>query len=395
MITPCEIEQQCQKWWKDVLISHINAIAFFPKEINHIGKITSRDIIEKFPDYQQSLAVLRKDAKPNKKWGYSLIETKRYFKKIGAQKVPDKIVIETLDDYLKLTKKGTEYQTFLRNYELIITELPSLKEWIIQHPQKLIEHDVWIEILKVCKYFISTPKPNLYVRELPINVHTKFITNNQRIISDLLNNLLPSDSINQEFTSSNDFEKRFYLKYPEPLVRFRIGDKQVSKIYFSGVNDISIPVSQFEQLQLPIERVLIVENKLNLLTIALTFPELEKTIIIFGSGYNVRILKNVLWLRNVELLYWGDLDVHGFEILSQFRGYFPQTQSILMDKETFDKFFENDTGTPTKITEELNLTNEEIQLYELLKIQNQRLEQEKIPLPYVKRWLNRHGFAGF
>ena len=92
----------------------------------------------------------------------------------------------------------------------------------------------------------------------------------------------------------------------------------------------------------------------------------------------------------MELLYWGDLDAQGFEILSQFRGYFPHTQSILMDWETFEKFFEHDAGTPTKITGKLNLTNDELQLYELLKMNNWRLEQEKVRLSYVKEWLNRH-----
>ena len=36
----------------------------------------------------------------------------------------------------------------------------------------------------------------------------------------------------------------------------------------------------------------------------------------------------------------------GFEILSQFRSYFPQTQSLLMDRTTFDTYFEGDKGTP-------------------------------------------------
>ena len=70
------------------------------------------------------------------------------------------------------------------------------------------------------------------------------------------------------------------------------------------------------------------------------------------------------------LLYWGDIDAQGFEILSQFRGYFPQTKSILMDKQTFEKFFENDNGTQTNISTKLNLTEDEQELYEMLKTNN-------------------------
>ncbi len=111
---------------------------------------------------------------------------------------------------------------------------------------------------------------------------------------------------------------------------------------------------------------------------------MDKTIAIFESGYSVNNLKKTQWFSAVELFYWGDIDVQGFEILSQFRSYFPHAQSMLMDKVTFEKFFENDNGTPTNVSATLNLTEQEQQLYELLKINNWGLEQEKIPLYWIK-----------
>ena len=115
---------------------------------------------------------------------------------------------------------------------------------------------------------------------------------------------------------------------------------------------------------------------------------MNKAIAIFGSGYSVYNLKNVNWFSNRELLYWGDIDVQGFEILSQFRGYFPHVKSILMDKQTFDRFFENDLGTVSNITIELNLTDTEQDLYNILKLNNWRLEQEKIPFDYVNKYFH-------
>jgi hypothetical protein len=114
---------------------------------------------------------------------------------------------------------------------------------------------------------------------------------------------------------------------------------------------------------------------------------IDKSIVIFGSGYGIENLKNIQWLHNVELFYWGDLDVQGFEILSQFRDYISHTKSILMDEITFEKYFEKDKGTPTKITTTLNLTEDEQQLYDLLKSNNWRLEQEKIPQEYVNEFI--------
>jgi hypothetical protein len=231
----------------------------------------------------------------------------------------------------------------------------------------------------VCHYFKHNPKPNLYIRELPVQVHTKFIENNKGILKELLDILIDEHANKNE----PNFEERFNLKYAEPLVRFRILDRSISRQYFSGIDDLSIPVSQFEQLELPVKRIFVVENKTNLLTIGLTFPELDKTIVIFGSGYKIENLKNVKWFKNTDLFYWGDLDIQGFEILSQFRHYFPSVQSILMDKATFKHFEKERVDGKENKNSAPNLTDKEQELYELLKTNNWRLEQEKISLEYV------------
>jgi hypothetical protein len=228
----------------------------------------------------------------------------------------------------------------------------------------------------------------LYIRELPIKVHTKFIELNQSLIKELLN-ILISEHINSE---EKQFEKRFNLKYAEPQIRFKVLDKEIAEKSFSAIDNIAVPISQFESLNLPINKVLVVENKTTLYT-ALTLPKMEKTIAIFGSGYSVANLKNVKWFENIELLYWGDIDVQGFEILSQFRGYFQQTKSILMDLVTFEKFFENDLGTQTNIGTSLNLTDSEQELYDILKTNNWRLEQEKIPYDYVNQFFNNESLT--
>jgi hypothetical protein len=112
---------------------------------------------------------------------------------------------------------------------------------------------------------------------------------------------------------------------------------------------------------------------------------MDKTIAIFGQGNAVTNIQNAKWLNDITVLYWGDIDVHGFEMLSRIRKHFNHTQSVLMDKTTFDKYFDNDSGKPTTDTTTLNLTDNERELYNLLKTNNWRLEQEKIPFEYVNR----------
>ena len=379
MITAEEIKKKTENIYAEYLKSIVTEDSFFPKTIR-----SNKSVSSDFSEMRKELSDVIEHSKDRKGFGYTITYKQVNTKKHGVQSLPEEIGFQTETDFLKYLHKEKEVAQFKNGYSLILSHFPDLKEWIIKHPIKVIENqEKWNDLLKVCNYFIEKPNPNLYIRELPIQVHTKFIETNKGIIKELLD-ILIKEHINQE---EPNFEKRFNLKYAEPTVRFRILDKQISQKYFSKVNDLSIPISQFEQLELPIKNVFIVENKTNLLTIALTLPELEKTIVVFGSGYKVEILKNVEWFNKTDIFYWGDLDAQGFEILSQFRGYFPHTKSFLMDIETFDNFFEEDKGTPSKIFTNLNLTKEEKQLYEYLKENNWRLEQEKIPLEYVKNKL--------
>lgn len=146
MITPKEIKEQCLKWWGDVLLSSI----VFPKEINRIGKVNSKDILNKLSDYKRSIELLKCNSKENEKLGYRLIMQERQFEKIGKQPIPEKIIIDSVEDYLQVTGKVKDYQTFLKNQSLINQELPILKEWIKVNPLKLIEHYTWFDTLKIC-----------------------------------------------------------------------------------------------------------------------------------------------------------------------------------------------------------------------------------------------------
>jgi hypothetical protein len=381
MISPEEIKVKAGKKYFSFLQSWMEGKPF-EKLVIRGDKTYAKASLSEF---EKEILLLISQSRIKKGYGYTLAFQQVKTKYLGTQDLPTAIYFDTEQDLLKYLSKEKEVILFKENQEKIISTFPILKEWTIQNPSKIIQHPAeWDNLLKVCQYFKQTPVPNLYIRELPVRVHTKFIEKNQSILGELLDNLIPEYVNHQEKT----FEKRFNLKTSEKLVRFKILDKEISRVFFSGIDDIAIPVSQFEKLNLPVKKVIIVENKTTLYT-TLTLPKMDKAIAIFGSGYSVSHLKQALWLNNIELLYWGDIDVQGFEILSQFRGYFPQTKSILMDKATFDIYFEDDIGTPSHISIQLNLTAAEQELYSLLKANQWRLEQEKIPLGYVNDWLGR------
>ena len=369
MITPNEIKQKAEHKYIAYLQSLVEGIPF--NQIIIAGNKRPDDNTVKL---EAELTELINHSKEKKGFGYSIEYTTVKTKLHGIQDLPSSIVFQSENDYLKFIGKEKVTARFKEDIARIIEDYPELNDWIYKYPRKVIEND-WDSLLMVCAYFKRTPQPNLYIRELPIKVHTKFIENNKGIIKELLD-ILIADYVDQD---EKHFESRFHLKYDEPIVRFRILDNSISHLSFSDVEDISIPISQFKQLALPVQKVYVVENKINMLS----FPMVEKSIVIWGHGFGVETICDVEWLKDKDIFYWGDLDAQGFQILSLLRSHFGQVKSFLMDRPTFDEFFEGDKGTPANIEKGLCLTPEENEMFLYLKENNFRLEQEKIPYNYA------------
>lgn len=371
MITSAEIKKKASRKYTDYLRDVAAGKTFQPIEIP-CDKKASDTIAE----YQKEFNDIRSLSKEVKGYGYTIDWKTVKTKMLGTQGLPSKIKFETAEDFERFLQKVKEVDVFRKNVALINGKFSELQCWIEKYPLKVIDNsEYWSDILKVLDYFSKNPQPQLYIRELPIEVHTKFIEQHKAVIGELL------DIVIKEYINTNEkeFEKRYNLRYDESMVRMRILDGTLAAEFFSGLDDITIPVSKFLRLQIPISKAYIVENKVNFLT----FPLVANSIVIWGRGYGIASIKESELLKSSELMYWGDLDAQGFEILSQFRSYFAQVKSLLMDKTTFDKYFENDLGTLSKVNVELNLTTEEENLYQYIKANNYRLEQEKIPQSYV------------
>jgi hypothetical protein len=383
MITPQEIRRQATGWYKSFLIAWLQ-MEDLPLEIR-FGKVKTSGILEDFTTLHQAIRQLRKESKEEQGFGYTIDFKETDTRKAGKQWLPSRIYFETTEDYLQFLKKEKEFRAFMQDAGLIRRELPELEAWLLGHPLRVVENaGKWEDLLKVCRYFTDNPVPGLYIRELPVKVHTKFIEENTPVLTSLLDFLLPAFVQPEE----KDFRKRFNLKYDEPLLRIRLLDKEMACTYLSGIHDLSIPLSQFDTLHIPCRRVFILENKTSFSNIYnfLTLPQLKDSLAIFGEGYKLRLLKNISWLQNKSIYYWGDIDAHGFEMLSLLRSYFPQTQSFLMDAATFRRFKQYAVkGTDFYRSSLPHLTTEETQLfYHLLGLEDKnRLEQERIPHTYV------------
>lgn len=385
MIKPDEIKEVALKWWQSFLISCINNTAFFPKQIDRIGKVKSGDITSRFKVLQSEIEDLYKYSKNTNGIGYLVKTTDKNFRRSGVHQLPDGIEFESVEDYLHVTGKKKEWVRFQESYKLLSEQIPEVKEWAIANPILLCSSSTdWKGVIKVCKYFLLNPRPNLYVRQLPVEVHTKFIEDNSYLFQSLLDFLIPLDIRNSQLRR---FAERYYLKHDEPLIRIRVLDKALA--IGNAITDLSIRLSDFEKTEWICRYVVVCENKMNFLSL----PDLANAVAIWsGGGFNVSYLKNVQWLKNKSIHYWGDIDEHGFQMLHQIRSYFPQTNSIMMDADTFEKFRDlAGVGERNKTVTLNNLDKYEEALYQLLKgsAEKNRLEQEKIPQYYVEEQISK------
>lgn len=394
MISPDGIKQKALRWWHDgsFLRSTITGDPFFPKDIPQIGLVSNNEKTTEFLKISKEQQVLHEASKEVTGQGYSLEWEERDHRQIGVNRFIRRIFFETEQDFLWLTGTTKKLASFKKDLHAILTELPGLKEQLIKDPLLVVkQHGKWEHIIDVCQYFLNRHRPGeFYIRELPVQAHTKFIESNKGLFAGLLDHLLPPEKVFSEHTGVRNFERRYGLKYSEPQIRIRILDDAVAEEYFSGLSDFSLCESDFARLRLPLKNVVIMENKTNYSNILnfLSLPHLRQTIAVFGSGFRVWLLKSATWLRDMNLYYWGDIDVQGLQILSQLRGYHPEVKAFLMDFDTLHAFKEHWTeGTETSVSLPQYLSEEEKKLFEFIRGKNIRLEQEKIKHEYVVRTL--------
>jgi hypothetical protein len=91
----------------------------------------------------------------------------------------------------------------------------------------------------------------------------------------LLDLILPADAIDTSASVTRAFDQRYGLRPKPLLVRFRILDE---RLHLHGLSDLSVPVAEFAQLDIPVTRVFMTENDVN----GLAFPAVPQAIVIVG-----------------------------------------------------------------------------------------------------------------
>jgi hypothetical protein len=381
-----------KKWQRyDWQRAWIRKESLFPLTIN-LPRPTDKELLHDFSDLHQQISRLQKGLSDLP--GVTLLQQEIQYQTMGRQRIPAAIEFADMSALARFLGQASAWRSFCNESERLLTAFPSLASWLIENPTQLEKQaGHWPELIAVCRYFCAHPRPGCYLRQLNIpGVDTKFIELHRAILKNILDQLLPADAIDQTVTGLSDhgFERRFGLRYEEPQIRFRLLDPQLAA-EFAGASDITLNLSDFAKLDLLVDRVFITENKVN----GLAFPEARNALVIFGLGYGVQLLKDVPWLSACQINYWGDIDSHGFAMLSQLRSYFPKARSLLMDESTLlacRPLWGTESAETAHKAEQLpNLHENEQLLYQQLKDHWQpclRLEQERIPFNLLEAILH-------
>lgn len=377
--TPENVAATLRKRWHkgELLRAWQQPQAHFPLRLP-LKKPGPKQLLEQFPQAREWARQWQQQARFG---DFSLEWESRNHRQLGRNEIPSAIVFETPEQALGFIRHRRQAERFSACFKALTEAFPELHDWALANPLAVLEHyDQWPHLRAVMHWLRDNPRPGIYLRQLDLpGVDTKFIEGHRKLLSQLLDQILPEQAIDASATGARQFERRYGFASKPATVRFRILDAAHT---LHGLSDLQIPVHEFNRLNLAIETVLIVENDIT----ALAFPPVPDAIIIFGQGYGVdRLLGGANWLQDKPVYYWGDIDTHGLAILNQLRSVLPHTRSLLMEAATLNTY-QSLMGTEPKPTHHQlpNLTEAEQALYHALLNgdygEQPRLEQERIPL---------------
>ncbi|WP_026611135.1 DUF3322 domain-containing protein [Methylocaldum szegediense] len=385
--TPADLRAQVQKLWDKglILASLAGGETVFPRRLTLKGP-SSSELTDRFDQVRSWIADLRRGSH------YRVVMREVRHRVLGANQIPDEIWVDTLDDALALIGKRRDAERFAHVAATTRNRRPAVLPWLARHPLKALElADRWPMLLDIVDWIEAHPRPSVYLRQIDIpGVHTKFIEAHRAVLSELLDLSLSPEAIDADAVGLGQFCRRYGFRDKPTRIRFRSLDPELALLPGTSDQDITLDHATFALLDAKVNRVFITENEINFLA----FPNLPRSMVVFGAGYGFDRLAQAAWLHRCAIHYWGDIDTHGFAILDQLRTYFPHTESFLMDRETLMAHSSQWLTEPRPVRRDLpQLTREEQVLYDDLRHNRirpaLRLEQERIGFGWIEMALDR------
>ncbi|MDY5785272.1 Wadjet anti-phage system protein JetD domain-containing protein [Corynebacterium sp.] len=292
-------------------------------------------------------------------WNRSAIPAGREDKRLsymGTYSLPTRVVLDTPDLTARVAGTSEHWCRINAVLDRICSELGAdVRTPLISCLATWEEWDDATvgQFIDVIRWLRTHDTTDFYIRELPIfGVGSKWLESHRAVVETVAGPL------------------KFRAK-PQ-LVELRVLGRS------SGVRHWACPVTDIGAL--PGSTVLMVENHQTFLAL----PELDGTMAVFGGGLHAHTLSaRIPGLDQKDVVYWGDLDSHGFYILDIVRRRLPQARSVLMDVDTARAHEELavEEPQPNRFTPQL-LTPAETLALEYLRTHSTggclRIEQERI-----------------
>lgn len=294
----------------------------------------------------------------------------RSWSSVGRQRVPVRVRGEGAEPVADLAGRAPEWARGAERVWELRRRWPdagSLGPALTGTARPLIALDdkEFVQLCDVLGFLANEPDSGLWVRELPIpGIDSKWLERHRRLVE-----VLHAGITGRDDTGLARAATRFRVRMLDPALAVR------------GLTDFTAPIEELNAVPLQPRTVVVCEN----LTTVHSLPPLPGGIALHGHGRAVTLLTRLRWLEGSRILYWGDLDTHGFAILSQFRQEVPTVESLLMDAQTLE------THRPLCVLEPVpfrgditHLTASEYEALRLVRADDLRLEQERIPWAYAR-----------
>lgn len=297
-------------------------------------------------------------------------------RQVGRNRLPVRAVVSSKDQAWALLGVAAS----VRRFEELLAAAqhhPRVREWIVGNPLRALEMEHQMPQLIAAHEWLDVHRGSFrYLREISApGVDTKFAERYRPVLAAMLG----------VSSTSSGFLADLGLRSKPGLVRLRPAP---SLGLPAPLTELALRSEELAQLTLEPRVAVIVENEISYLSVEVP----DDGVVIWGRGFDVDNVGRLRWLADADVLYWGDIDTHGFAILDRLRAWLPRTRSVLMDRETLlahrERWVSEDRPATSVLT---RLTHDERNLYlELVADglgQRVRLEQERIDWRWVQRRL--------
>ena len=338
-----------------------------------LGAPPKGELEQRFADYQATVLAWRQWQGRHAAAGVKLVDTARRVHGT-VQVVPTHLRVPDADTAAAIA--GSEWTARLARARGRAVEMRERFGLPRDLPGLLREVDDWTDVdfallCDAAAWFRAHDATGLTPRQVPVpGMHAKWLNTRQHLVAALGGlDALPLAPAHPA---------RVHLTYLDS-----------DYLAAGGRRHDCISVGDCVQLPYQPQVVIISENK----DTAVAFPAVPGGVSVEGGGFGGSAAAALPWLVDAPLLlYWGDIDTAGFEILNGFRADGVPAVSILMDMATFELYEHFGTSLdrrgaplgPSARRKLPHLSADERTIYnahtDSAWTRHRRLEQERIPL---------------